>query len=64
MSLTPIWETGSTATVPFPKAASAAPNMGNLTAALVKLSWTRLEKKERFKLYGPQVVFVPEGVPD
>ncbi len=35
-----------------------------LTAMLTKLGWVRLEKKERVKLYGPQVVFVPGGVPD
>ena len=35
-----------------------------LAAMLTKLGWTRQEKKERVKLYGPQVVFVPDNVPD
>ena len=35
-----------------------------LAAMLTKLGWIRQEKKERVKLYGPQVVFVPDNVPD
>ena len=35
-----------------------------LTAMLPKLGWTRKEKKERVKPYGPQIVFVPGDVPD
>ena len=35
-----------------------------LAAMLTKLGWTRQEKKERVKLYGPQVVFVPDNVSD
>ena len=35
-----------------------------LTAMLTKLGWTRKEKKERVKPYGPQIVFVPGDVPD
>ena len=35
-----------------------------LAAMLTKLGWTRQEKKERIKLYGPQVVFVPDNVSD
>lgn len=31
-----------------------------LTAILTKLGWVRLEKKERVKPYGPQVVYVPK----
>ena len=34
-----------------------------LTAMLIKMGWKRLEKKERLKLYGPQVVYVPPRVP-
>ena len=36
----------------------------NLTAMLNKLGWVRSQKKERVRPYGPQVVFVPRGVPD
>lgn len=35
-----------------------------LAAMLTKLGWIRQEKKERVKLYGPQIVFVPDNVPD
>ena len=35
-----------------------------LAAMLTKLGWTRQEKKERVKPYGPQVVFVPDSVPN
>ncbi len=35
-----------------------------LAAMLTKLGWIRQEKKERVKLYGPQVVFVSDNVPD
>ena len=34
-----------------------------LTAMLIKMGWKRTEKKERLKLYGPQVVYVPTYVP-
>lgn len=33
-----------------------------LTAMLIKMGWKRTEKKERLKLYGPQVVYVPTYV--
>ena len=48
----------------IPEGSLSRSESNNLTAALTKLGWTRQEKKERVKLYGPQVVFVPEGVPD
>ena len=35
-----------------------------LAAMLTKLGWSRKEKKERVKPYGPQIVFVPNNVPD
>ena len=35
-----------------------------LAAMLTNLGWTRQEKKERVKPYGPQVIFVPDSVPN
>ena len=35
----------------------------NLSAILIKLGWSRRDKKERTTLYGPQYIYVPKNVP-